>query len=73
MLCDGARILFRRSTRGTVLALVHFAVLRKGSDKDSRASVDARLGISAFSSTGRPTGHAVAASSRSFVKRPDWG
>ena len=28
-----ARILFRRSTRGTVLALVHFAVLRKGSDK----------------------------------------
>jgi hypothetical protein len=44
----------------------------EGFGQDSRESVDARLGTSAFSSTGRPTGQAVAASSRSFVKRPDW-
>src|SRR5258705_2156270 len=50
-----------------------FRCTSKGFGQDSRASVDARLGISAFSSTGRPTGHAVAASSRSFVKHPDSG
>ena len=45
----------------------------KGFGQDSPASVDARLGISAFSFTGRPTGHAVAASSRSFREAPRLG